>query len=92
MRTLVWSDRAMRRRDEIFDYIAERNPDAAIDLDMSFEMASSRLLDFPFMGVAGRVSGTRHLLVTPNYILVYRVINDMIEIITIRHAATTATD
>lgn len=92
MRTLVWSDRAMKRRDEIFDYIAMRNPEAAIDLDMSFETAANRLLDFPFMGVAGKVRGTRHLLVTPNYILVYRVIDGMIEIITIRHAATNSPD
>ena len=36
--------------DEIFDYIAEDNPEAAIDLDTSFEVAVERLRDFPLSG------------------------------------------
>lgn len=50
MKSIVWSDRALTRRDEIFDYIAEDNPEAAIDLDTSFEVAVERLRDFPLSG------------------------------------------
>lgn len=88
MRTIIWSDRAMTRRDEIFDYIAADNPEAAIDLDATFELAANRLPDFPYMGITGRIKGTRELTVTSNYIIIYRVLEDIIDIITIRHAAT----
>ena len=64
MKSIVWSDRALTRRDEIFDYIAEDNPEAAIDLDTSFEVAVERLRDFPLSGRTGKVEGTRELIVT----------------------------
>lgn len=92
MKALVWSDRAMTRRDEIFDYIAQADPEAALKLDMAFETAANRLFDFPFTGRAGTVQGTRELVVTPNYILVYRVMDGVIEIITIHHAAMNRID
>ena len=88
MKSIVWSDRALTRRDEIFDYIAEDNPEAAIDLDTSFEVAVERLRDFPLSGRTGKVEETRELIVTSNYIVIYQISDKTIDIITIRHAAT----
>ena len=82
MKSIVWSDRALTRRDEIFDYIAEDNPEAAIDLDTSFEVAVERLRDFPLSGRTGKVEGTRELIVTSNYIVIYQISDKTIDIIT----------
>jgi len=35
---------------------------------------------------AGRVTGTRELVVRPNYIVVYRVTGEQVEILRVRHA------
>ena len=60
---LVWSAKACRRREEIFDYIAADNPKAALWLDDQFSQAAERLTAFPYSGRIGRVAGTRELVV-----------------------------
>lgn len=56
------------------DYIAERNPMAAVRLGDAIDAAVRRLSEYPEMAPRGRVDGTRELLVmgTP-YIVIYRV-------------------
>jgi toxin ParE1/3/4 len=70
---LRWLPRAIRDRDAQIDYIAERNPRAAIDQGDRIEEQVSQLLDHPEMGRPGRVDGTRELVIsgTP-FIVVYR--------------------
>ena len=84
---LVWSAKASKRRDEIFDYIALDNPRTALWLDEQFSLGAKRVGEFPLSGRKGRVSGTRETIVHENYILVYEVQVDTIVILTVHHAA-----
>lgn len=85
---LEWSPDAVADRDLIFDYIEADNPHAAALVDDRIAAAATRLIAFPESGRAGRVDGTRELLVsrTP-YILPYRVIGDTVRILRVIHGA-----
>jgi addiction module RelE/StbE family toxin len=85
---LTWSEIAVADRDRIFDYLAERNPDAALRLDERFDMAVRLLTEHPRIGRDGRVDGTRELVIggTP-YIAVYGVEPRRVLILRLLHGA-----
>jgi toxin ParE1/3/4 len=70
------------------DYIARDNPAAADRVLTRIEQAVAHLAEHPASGRAGRVPGTRELVVsgTP-YIIPYRVRKDSVEILRVFHAA-----
>ena len=78
---------ALADRDVIMVYIARDNPVAAIDLDLEFEAKAENARLRPKLYKAGRVKGTREIVVRPNYLLVYRVIGDVVEVLRVLHAA-----
>lgn len=84
---LLWSAKARQRRDEIFDYIAADNPQAALWLDEQFSKTAQRIQNFPQSGRIGRVAGTRETVVHENYILVYEIKADKIVILTVHHTS-----
>lgn len=63
---VVWRPMAEADRESIFDYIAQDNPGAALDLERQR----------PTLYKPGRVKGTREIVVRPNYVMVYRVEDD----------------
>jgi plasmid stabilization system protein ParE len=69
-------------------YIARDNREAAARVVTAIADAIGRLAKYPAMGRAGRVTGTRELVVpsTP-YIVPYRVRGDAVEILRVFHAA-----
>uniref|UniRef100_UPI003B6705F9 type II toxin-antitoxin system RelE/ParE family toxin n=1 Tax=Yersinia frederiksenii TaxID=29484 RepID=UPI003B6705F9 len=69
------------------DYISRDNPQAAIALDDEFETAAERACIRPEMYKAGRVKGTREVVVRPHYILIYRIEGDILAVMRILHAA-----
>jgi plasmid stabilization system protein ParE len=69
MRELFWTPEARQDRNEIYDYIEADNPAAALTLDELFSKNAGHLLGHPGLGRAGRVNGTRELVVHPNHIL-----------------------
>ena len=83
---LVWLESALEDQDAILEYITEHNEAAADKLQNEFEACATRLLDYPLMYAPGRVPGTREALAHPNYILVYRVLDDTVEIVRLVHA------
>lgn len=85
-RSLVWRAAAREDLTEIIRYIAGRNPAAARRMRRLIEDAVRPLAEHPFLFRAGRVAGTRELVAHPNYIVVYRVTDDAIEIVSILHA------
>ncbi|MBV8501399.1 MAG: type II toxin-antitoxin system mRNA interferase toxin, RelE/StbE family [Paucibacter sp.] len=74
-------------RDAIMVYIAQDNPTAAIDLDLEFEANAEKARLRPKLYKAGRVKGTREVVVRPNYVMVYRVIGNVVEVLRVLHAA-----
>jgi addiction module RelE/StbE family toxin len=83
---LVWLPAARRNLETIIRYIAERDTDAAQRLKSMVEDCAERLAEHPFMYRPGRVPGTREAVVHPNYILIYHVTADAVEIISLVHA------
>lgn len=85
---LVWSAFALDDRLEIFDYIEEDDPLAAIEVDEAIELQAQRLCDFPDSGRPGRVRNTRELvLIHYPYILAYQVRGDTVRILRVLHTA-----
>ena len=78
---------ALADRDAIMAYIAQDNPTAAIDLDLEFEAKAEKARLRPKLYKAGRVKGTREIVVRPSYVMVYRVIGDVVEVLRVLHAA-----
>jgi len=71
----------------IIDYISDDNPDAAQVLKDEIEHKTSLLPEHPQMHRAGRVDGTREMVVRPNYIVVYAESPEMVTILRVLHAA-----
>lgn len=84
---IVWNPGASTDREHIYQFIETDSPEAALRLDDLFSVAARSLADFPEKGRNGRKVGTRELIVHRNYILVYRIRDEAIEIVTILHAA-----
>ena len=63
MMELLWTPEAVRDREDIYDYIEEDSPHAALALDDLIAEKTAVLQDFPRMGRAGRVSDTFELIV-----------------------------
>ena len=83
-----WLRRALRNLDEEAEYIARDNPQAAARIVERIATSVDRLANHPASGRAGRVPGTRELVVsgTP-YIVPYRVRGDTVEVLRVFHGA-----
>jgi toxin ParE1/3/4 len=83
-----WLRAALANLDAEAEYIAEDNPGAAGRVVQKILRAVDLLRKNPALGRAGRVAGTRELVVgeTP-YIIPYRVREDAVEILRVFHAA-----
>jgi addiction module RelE/StbE family toxin len=85
MSQVVWLKRAIRSLDSILTYIAHDDRRAAQSLGTDIRARVEILRTEPNLGRAGRVIGTRELVVHQNYIVVYRVRNERVEILTVQH-------
>jgi toxin ParE1/3/4 len=83
---LVWRASALADLTTIIGYIAERNLLAAEELQGAIENCTERLPEHPFLYRTGRIDDTREAVVHPNYILIYRVGADTVEIVSVIHA------
>ena len=86
MQTVRWSDEATTDLVEIIDYIEQRNAVAAKSLHFTIVQSAENLPFMPYLFRPGRVAGTREHVVHPNYIVVYRVGSDVIDILRILHS------
>lgn len=94
MLPIRWNAKALDELDAIAGYIAQFNASAAEGLqDLAeglqdlIEASVLPLSEHPYLYRLGRVAGTRELVVHPNYIVVYRVMTDQVEIVGVLHAA-----
>lgn len=86
LRSIVWLADARADLVAISRYISERNPDAARTLIEQIEASVGPLARHPHLYRAGRVSGTREMVVHPNYLIIYRVGAAIIEIVSVLHS------
>ncbi|MBF3497974.1 type II toxin-antitoxin system RelE/ParE family toxin [Burkholderia pseudomallei] len=70
---IEWRALAQEDRNALFDFIAADNPTAALELDDRIGRLTDALVEHPELYRAGRVRGTREMVLTPSYLLVYRV-------------------
>lgn len=85
---LRWTRRAVRRLDQIGEYVAKDDPDAAARVVARIVSAVDNLAHHPALGRIGRIRGTReYVFADIPYIVAYRVTPEAIEIITVIHTA-----
>lgn len=83
-----WLPSAVRTLGSQLSYIADRNPQAAVDMSHAIEAAVSRLADFPESARPGRVPGTRELVVSATpFVVVYRIEATGVVILRVLHGA-----
>jgi toxin ParE1/3/4 len=83
-----WTLPAANQLREIFDYIPAGNPPAAARMVRRIRNSIQQTARMPNAGRIGRVAGTREVVVpgTP-YLVAYRVLEDMIQVLAILHGA-----
>ena len=87
MLPVVWLAFAAKDITEIISYIARENPIAARKLKNRLQDAVIPLAEHPYLYPASdRISGIREIVVHPNYLVLYRVGVERIEIIAVVHA------
>jgi toxin ParE1/3/4 len=86
---IEWTEQATRQLDQAHDYIALSNAeDVAARVTMQIVTAVQQLASFPMSGRAGRVPGTRELVIanTP-FIVAYAIQKSRIVILAVYHGA-----
>jgi addiction module RelE/StbE family toxin len=86
VQTIRWTEEASTDLVDIIDYIEQRNNLAAQSLFVAIVQSAENLPLMPYLYRPGRVAGTRELVVHPNYIVVYQVGSDTIDILRILHS------
>lgn len=84
---LEWRETARADLLAIVDYISDDNPDAAQRLKDDIEAKTSKLPGHPKLYRAGRVAGTREMVVRTNYMVVYAEDARAVSILRVLHTA-----
>jgi toxin ParE1/3/4 len=83
-----WTKRGLESLDKIAAYIALDNPRAAHDFVAAIREKSAVLAQHPAIGRVGRlVENTREMVVHENYVMIYRVKADTVQILRVQHVA-----
>jgi len=84
---IKWTKTALASVDEIAGFIAKDNPTRATSFVLELQAAVTKLQAHSGMGRAGRVPGTRELVLHKNLIVIYRLRGDDVGILRVRHSA-----
>jgi toxin ParE1/3/4 len=83
-----WLNRALHNLEAEAAYIAQDNPKAARELVQHILDSVQQLSHHPQIGRAGRVFGTRELVITHYpYIVPYRIKNETVEVLRVFHTS-----
>jgi addiction module RelE/StbE family toxin len=81
-----WSPTAVSDLESIREYIARDSPTAARKVANRIKGSVNRLCNFPLSGRAGRVAGTRELVIPgTSYIAAYIIQGDEVQIASVLH-------
>ncbi|MEO8684868.1 MAG: type II toxin-antitoxin system RelE/ParE family toxin [Devosia sp.] len=84
--SIVWSQLARQQVRELVAYIADYDAIAATNLRRRLEEVVQPLAEHPYMFRPGRVPGTREIVAHANYLIIYRVLANEIDITSVVHA------
>ena len=84
---VIWTPEAEQDRVDVWDYIAADNPLAAVRMDTLFSDAAAGLAAHPKLGKAGKIRGTRELIVHESYRLVYEIEEERVWVLALVHTA-----
>lgn len=84
--TIRWTPNAARDLETLFDYISGDNPKPAAAVVDTILAGIDVLERHPYLGRAGRVPGTRELVLSP-YIVAYRLKKSTVEVLAIIHGS-----
>ena len=87
MHEIEWKAPAIADLLQIIEYISDDNPSAAQELKDDIETKVAALAENPRLYKTGRVSGTREMVVRPNYIVVYKEAAHVVSVLRVLHAA-----
>ena len=68
------------------NHIGQDNPEAAADLDDVFESKGEVARQRPTLYRKGKLEGTREIVAASNYVIVYMLRDDCVEVLRIMHA------
>jgi len=80
-----WTATALLNLADILDYVREQSPQGADGLAAEIQAKTGRIAADPKLYRVGRVRGTREAVVTENYLMVYRVVGDVAQILNVLH-------
>jgi toxin ParE1/3/4 len=86
MLPIVWRPSALEKLATIVRFIATHNPAGAKKIKSLIEQSVLPLAQHPYLFRPGRVSGTREIVAHPNYVVVYRVMAERIEVVSVVHS------
>jgi addiction module RelE/StbE family toxin len=86
VQTVRWTDEATTDLVEIIDYIEQRNAASALALFAAIVQSVENLPFMPYLFRPGRVAGTREHVVHPNYIVIYQVGSEVIDVLRVLHS------
>jgi addiction module RelE/StbE family toxin len=84
---IIWTPEAQQDREDVWDYIVVQNPSSAVLMDELFSHAVARLSEYPRLGKAGQIPGTRELIPHENYRLVYEIEAETVWILALVHTS-----
>lgn len=87
MHKLIWRPLAENDLLAIIEHIWEDSPRAAEQLAQDVRTKAEQLRQHPELYRVGRKRGTREMVVHPNYIVIYRIKDETVEILRVKHAA-----
>ena len=85
---IIWLKTALKNLDELAQYIAQENPQAAGQVVDAIETQVNLLAMQPALGRPGRVLGARELVISnTHYLVPYRIKNNTVEILRVFHTS-----
>jgi toxin ParE1/3/4 len=85
MLPVFWRLEARADLTAIVRFIANENPSAARRIRNLIEASVLPAAEHPYLYRAGAVPGTREIIAHPNYVVVYKVTAEHIEVVSILH-------
>jgi addiction module RelE/StbE family toxin len=87
MLPVFWTEAADEDLAAITDYVAARNPVAAVRLWQTLKSSTISLSEHPYLfKESERMAGYREIIAHPNYLVFYRVLADRVQVEMVAHA------